>query len=124
MDETVSNLQEKFDVIIFKNEFFINFNITDLIHKETIAIINSDNIKAKEFLKNNSVNCITCGLSEMDTITATSILDDCVTVCIQRKINDLNNGIIDTQEYNIRGSYYQNDIFPVLAGSFMKFLNK
>jgi hypothetical protein len=124
MEETISSIRANFDVLIFKNEYFTNFNISDLIHKETIAIINSDNIKAKEFLKNNSVNCITCGLSEMDTITASSILDDCVTVCIQRKINDLNNGIIDTQEYNIRGSYYQNDIFPVLAGSFMKFLNK
>lgn len=120
--EETNNLQTVFDVIIFKNEFFSNFNISDLIKKETIAIINSEDLKAKEFLKNNSINCITCGLCERDTVTASSISDDCVTVCIQRKINSLKNKIIETQEYNISGKYYPNDIYPILAGSFLKFL--
>lgn len=56
---------------------------------------------ALQLLKNTDVSVITCGMAEEDTLSLSSIKEDSVNICINRKIKTLNGNIIEPQEHKI-----------------------
>ena len=49
----------------------------------------------------NKLKIITYGLNQKATVTVSSITEDRVMACLQRNIEDINNNIIEVQEFII-----------------------
>ena len=100
--ENVKNV--KFDVIVIcedvekmlKNSVYLE----EIIKKTDYIIINSDIRENLLKLKNIKTSIITYGFNAKATITISSIKEEKTMICIQRKINGINN-IIEEQDFNI-----------------------
>ena len=113
--ENLKNI--KFETIIIntklkdieKNESYIE----NILKNSKYLIINSDIQMNKETFKNISLKIITYGLNQKATITASSITQDEVLICLQRNIEDINNNIIEAQEFNVKKD--NENIYNILA---------
>ena len=100
--ENIKNV--KFDVLviceniekILKNSLYLE----EIIKKADYIIVNSDVKENLSILKNVETNIVTYGFNAKATITISSIKEEKTMVCIQRKINGINN-IIEEQDFNI-----------------------
>lgn len=100
--ENVKNV--KFDVLVIceniekllKNSSYLE----EIIKKADYIIINSDVKENLLILKNIKANIITYGFNAKATITISSIKEEKIMICIQRKINGVNN-IIEEQDFNV-----------------------
>ena len=100
--ENIKNV--KFDILviceniekILKNSLYLE----EIIKKADYIIVNSDVKENLSILKNVETNIVTYGFNAKATITISSIKEEKTMVCIQRKINGINN-IIEEQDFNI-----------------------
>ena len=100
--ENVKNV--KFDVLVIceniekllKNSSYLE----EIIKKADYIIVNSDVRENLSSLKNVETNIITYGFNAKATITISSIKEEKTMVCIQRKINGVNN-VIEEQDFNV-----------------------
>lgn len=100
--ENVKNV--KFDILVIcENIGKILTNsvyLEEIIKKADYIIVNSDMKENVSILKDIETNIITYGFNAKSTITISSIKEDKTMVCIQRRINGVNN-IIEEQDFNI-----------------------
>ena len=103
--KSIGNIKNvKFDVLviceniekILKNSSYLE----EIIKKADYIIVNYDVKENLSILKNVETNIITYGFNAKATITISSIKEEKTMVCIQRKINGINN-IIEEQDFNI-----------------------
>ncbi len=100
--ENIKNV--KFDILviceniekILRNSLYLE----EIIKKADYIIVNSDVKENLSILKNVETNIVTYGFNAKATITISSIKEEKTMVCIQRKINGINN-IIEEQDFNI-----------------------
>ncbi len=102
--ENMKNI--KFETILITtnlDKFKSNFRIIEnMLASATYLIINSDidvNTKISDNLK---LNIITYGLNQKSTITASSISENNVIICLQRNIRGASKKIIEQNEFNIK----------------------
>ena len=81
---------------MLKNSVYLE----EIIKKTDYIIINSDIRENLLKLKNTKTSIITYGFNAKATITISSIKEEKTMICIQRKINGINN-IIEEQDFNI-----------------------
>jgi len=106
--ENLSNI--KFDVIIIDksiNQF--NMEVMEkILSNIKYLIINSDiDIRSGIFNKMET-NIIDYGLNQKATVTASSINEENIIICLQRNIKNINNKIIETDENKINIESYKN----------------
>lgn len=89
-------------------------NIRKVIRKSEYLIINSDLEIKSEILENIETKTITYGLKQKSTITASSIKEDSIIICIQREIKNIQNKIIEPKEIKIKVKNSKN-INEILA---------
>lgn len=65
------------------------------------GIVFSSDKSALQLMKKANITAITCGMAEEDTLILSSIKEDSVFVCLNRKITTLNGNIIEPQEHKI-----------------------
>lgn len=102
--ENIKNI--KFDTILVKENIkelledskYLEF----IINKSKFLIINSDIEDNNQILKNDKKNIIKFGFSSNASITFSSIRDENIMICIQNKLEDINNKIIEEQENLVR----------------------
>lgn len=101
--ENIKNV--KFDVLVIcenvekllKNSLYLE----DIIRKANYIIVNSDIKENLSVLKCAETNVITYGFNAKATITISSIKEDSLMVCVQRKIDGIGN-VIEEQDFNIK----------------------
>lgn len=76
--------------------------LEDIIKKSKYIVINSDIIKDITMLRNSQINVITYGLNNQATITISSVKDDDILICIQKKFINIKKQDIEEQEINIK----------------------
>ena len=100
--ENIKNV--KFDVLVIceniKDLLNNSLYLEEIIKKADYIIVNSDIKENLSILKNIETNIITYGFNAKATITISSIKEERTMVCIQRKINGINN-VIEEQDFNI-----------------------
>lgn len=105
--ENIENLKNiKFKTIaIFSN----NYKILDkrelvkkIIEKSSYLIIDADKEINLDLLQDIKVNVITYGFNSKSTITASSVKDEDILLCIQRNVQDINRREIEPQEISIQ----------------------
>ena len=97
--ENVKNI--KFETILLAREFKHPEILKQIIENVPYLIINSDLEKNLELLENVKATVITYGFNSKATITASSVEEDEILLCIQREIEDKNGNIVEPQEIKI-----------------------
>ncbi len=98
--ENVKNI--KFETIILAREFKHPEILKKIIENTPYLIINSDLEKNLELLENVKATVITYGFNSKATITASSVEEDEILLCIQRTIEDKNGNVIEPEEIKIQ----------------------
>lgn len=76
--------------------------IRNLIKKAEYLILNADLEIESSILSNISIKTITYGLKSKSTITASSIKEDNIIICIQREIKSIKSNTIEPKEIKIK----------------------
>ena len=100
--ENIKNV--KFDILVIceniENMIKNSLYLEEIIKKANYIIINSDVKENLAILKNAETNIITYGFNAKSTITISSIKEEKIMICIQRKISGVKN-VIEEQDFNI-----------------------
>lgn len=75
--------------------------IKEIINKATYLIVNADEEINLNLLQETSVKVITYGFNSKSTVTASSVKEDSILLCVQRNIQNLVGNNIELQEFNI-----------------------
>lgn len=70
--------------------------------EHALAVVHSENREALAFAAAHHLKTLTCGLSVRDTLTLSSLTDECAMVCLQREIRPFGGGIIEPGEIPVR----------------------
>ena len=100
--ENIQNIQFETVLISSNNEKVLSQKeaIKKILNNVKYLIINADIKTNFEILNNMNLNVITYGFNSKSTVTASSVEED-ILVCIQRKISNINNNVVDEQEVKI-----------------------
>ena len=88
--------------------------IRKLIANAEYLLINSDLEIEEDLLKNIKIKTITYGLKQKSTITASSIKENSIIICIQREIRNIKNKIIEPKEIKVKIENNKN-IYEILV---------
>lgn len=100
-EETIENFKNiTFETIaIFSNHLPTKIEaLQKIIEKAKYLIINSDEEMPYDFIKNAKGNVITYGFNAKSTVTASSVKEDSMLICLQRNIQNYVSKIIEPQE--------------------------
>lgn len=73
--------------------------------KNTVGIVQSDNIIAAKALSRQQIPVISCGMAATDTLTFSSMCTDSTVVCLQRSIPTLYGGTVEPVELRLALSH-------------------
>jgi hypothetical protein len=95
-------------------------NIIEGLRKNSIILLNSDNLSNFPKCENLNFECISYGLYSKNTVTLSSSYNDHIggdiTICIQRAFKSISNKLIEPQEISINiKDCNKNDIYDILA---------
>jgi hypothetical protein len=114
-NSNIQSLHLNKGLILFKSDISGCENI--FLPQNFIAIVESDNEKAIELLKRNSLQAITCGLSQKDTLTFSSLDSEKAAISLQREIHSLKGDTILPHEMTLKldSSYGNYSILAAVA---------
>lgn len=101
-EKSIENIKNiKFETIIIAREFRKIENLKKLLEKATYLIVNSDIEENLNLLKDIKATVITYGFNSKATITASSVGEEEMMLCIQRTLQDKNGKNIEPQEIKL-----------------------
>jgi len=91
----------KFNLVLISNleKNKKNSTFKKIVSNSNIAVVNTDNKKNLEILENLKGTVITYGFNQKATITASSVEDSNISICVQRVIENVNGEKIEPIEY-------------------------
>ena len=96
--ENIKNI--KFKIIVL-NKGIDNKNIKNILLNAEYLILNSDiNVKI-DLIENLDLKVITYGFNSKSTVTASSVTEEEMLICVQRNIINIKGKKIEAQEINI-----------------------
>ena len=112
-EKNIDNIKNvKFKIIVLNKEL-INKNLESILLNAEYLIFNSDiNVKLVE---NLNLKVITYGFNSKATVTASSITEEEMLVCIQRNIVDMYNNKFEPQEINIE----KNELLDIYGNMYI-----
>lgn len=75
--------------------------IREIITKVKCLIVNADEEINLNLLQETNIKVITYGFNTKSTVTASSVKEDSILLCVQRNIQNLEGDNIELQEFNI-----------------------
>ena len=118
--KNLSNLKNiRFDALIIKDRLSDLLNTSNYIEKiienANYLIVNND-IENKVDIEKNQDKIITYGFKSNTDVSISSIKEENIMICIQRKIKKANNEILEEQEINVKiGKHNINKLYNILA---------
>lgn len=117
-EDNIDNIKNiKFEtVLILESKTMVSKleNLKNILRNTQYLIINSDIESNLLLLDKLSLNVITFGFNNKSTITASSVNEENVLICVQRNIMDKNNNIIEPQEVKINLNKV-NNIYKIMG---------
>ena len=91
--------------------------VRKIIKNAKYLVINTDLSIENEVLEDIEIKIITYGLNQKSTITASSIKEESIIICIQREIRNIQNKIIEPNEIkiNVKNSKNINEILAIYS---------
>ena len=125
-EENVENIKNiKFETVAICN----NINcmktkmkyINNILKYAKYLIINSDISIDNSIFEKSEAQIITYGKSQKATVTISSVEDDNILVCIQRRIKNVKSNIIELQEFKINSENITNkSVYSLLVLSIIQ----
>ena len=101
-EKSIENIKNiKFETIIILKQFKKQEILKKILENATYVIINSDIVENLNLLENIKATIITYGFNSKATITASSVGEEEIMLCIQRTFKNKNGENIEEQEINI-----------------------
>lgn len=102
-EKSINNIKNiKFEtILIYKNIIKSEDVFKPILLNTKYLILNSDIEKPLKIVENIDITIITYGFNSKATITASSVNENEILLCIQRNILNLNKKLIEPQEINI-----------------------
>ncbi len=101
-EKSIENIRNiKFETILLAREFEKVDILKTMLKDTKYLIVNSDIETNLNILDNLELTVITYGFNSKSTITASSVTDDDLLICIQRNLIDINGKEIEPQEINV-----------------------
>ena len=106
-EKSIENIKNiKFETVIITREFKKVDLLKKILQNCTYVIINSDIQNNLSLLENINATIITYGFNSKATITASSVNEEEIMICLQRTIENKNKEKIEPQE--IKMEIYEN----------------
>lgn len=90
--------------------------------KECTVIVNSQNSAQLKKLNRCGCRIISCGYSEKDTFSYSSLTEDSVVISLNREISALSGKKIAPLELPVKINFAAESVFPVIAFTALRFL--
>ena len=101
-EKSIENIKNiKFETVIIAREFKKQELLKKILEDATYLIINSDIENNLNILENIKATVITYGFNSKATITASSVSEEDMMLCIQRTLENKNGKNIEPQEIKI-----------------------
>lgn len=101
-EKSIENIKNiKFETVIIAREFKKQELLKKILEDATYLIINSDIENNLNILENIKATVITYGFNSKATITASSVSEEDMMLCIQRTLENKNGKSIEPQEVKI-----------------------
>ena len=102
-NQNINNIKNiRFETILYDTEQLIDVKLLNkLLSYSKCLIYNYDTDKDIEKFKKMDFKLITFGFDPKSTVTISSVTDDNILMCIQRKICGMKNNLIEPQEIKI-----------------------
>jgi hypothetical protein len=108
----IKNIHTNGGIALFKKSVPKGIHIE--IPPAFFAVIDSDNGEAADMLRGDGIQTVTCGLSQKDTITFSSLESDRAVISLQRKLKALDGREIEPVELPVRCDLTYRE-YPLLA---------
>ena len=118
-EENIENIKNvKFETILSVNRLINNESLKKIISTSKYLIINSDIEDNLNLLKELNLTIITYGYNSKATLTASSIEDDTIIVCLQRQITNAKNKMYEPQEIKIcmQENIKSETVYEIMGG--------
>ena len=93
--------------------------IDNILNCSKYLVINTDNNVVNINIENNNMEIITYGMNQKATVTASSIKEDEILICLQRNIENINGKVIEMQEFKKKGEKIRNEEIYIILAAFI-----
>lgn len=108
--KNLANVKFEF-LIIDKNIFLNNDDLTKIILNSDRVIVNADYDENLEAIKNLKLNVITYGMNSMATLTLSSVSEDGTLLTLQRAVKNSKKELVEPQEIKISGNNLSKNLY-------------
>lgn len=104
-EKSIENIKNiKFETIIIDRKFKNMEMLKKMLVNTNYLVINTDRIKSIEIFKEYNLKIFTFGFNSKALVTASSVTDDGVLICVRREIESISGEVIEPQEIKISSS--------------------
>lgn len=102
-EKSIENIRNiKFETIILARKFKNMKLLNKMLENTVYLIVNTDRIKDIEELYKQNLKIITFGFNSKAQITASSVTDDDILICIKQDMKTINGKTIEAQEIKVK----------------------
>ena len=123
-ENNIENMKNiKFETVLIcmeiREKIYKNILLKKILVATKYLLINTDIDVSIGDLCNNEIQIITYGMNQKATVTASSIKDDEVLICLQRNIWSAKHKIIEMQEVKVKSENISNTTVYNLLATFI-----
>lgn len=113
-EKSIENIKNiKFETIIIDRKFKNMEMLKKMLVNTNYLVINTDRIKSIEMFKEYDLKIFTFGFNSKALVTASSVTDDGVLICVEKEIENISGKIIEPQEIKVKNSEDAESIMAV-----------
>ena len=101
-EKSIENIKNiKFETIIIDRKFKNMEMLKKMLQNTNYLVINTDRIKSIEMFKEYNLKIFTFGFNSKAVVTASSVTEDGVLICVGNEIKSINGKVIEPQEIRV-----------------------
>ena len=117
--ETMKNMRNvMFDTIIIDEEIENMEDLEPYLQKTEYIVLNTDRKHSIPRIQNEKASLITYGFNSKSTITASSIMEEKILICLQRNVKSKHGDSIEPQEFWVEANPGA-DVYEMMAKTCM-----
>lgn len=101
-EKSIENIKNiKFETIIIDRKFKNMEMLKKMLQNTNYLVINTDRIKSIEMFKEYNLKIFTFGFNSKAVVTASSVTEDGVLICVGNEIKSISGKVIEPQEIRV-----------------------
>ncbi len=113
-EKSIENIKNiKFETIIIDRKFKNMEILKKMLLNTNYLVINTDRIKSIEMFKEYNLKIFTFGFNSKALVTASSVTEDGVLICVRREFESISGEIIEPQEIKVSSNEDAESIMAV-----------